>query len=125
MTIRYTTIHTTDGLDVLISNDTLINSTIFNETLSDNNIRLEFPITVASTADLDSARSIFLAAVEKQPRVMKDPPPQIYIASIENKNIKLLARFWINDPSNGRIGIISDINETVLDEYKKKGIDLA
>ncbi|MBA8878381.1 mechanosensitive ion channel family protein [Phyllobacterium myrsinacearum] len=125
MTIRYTTIHTTDGLDVLISNDTLINSTIFNETLSDNNVRLEFPVTVASTTDLYAARSIFLAAVEKQPRVMKDPPPQIYTASIENKNIKLLARFWINDPSNGRIGIISDINETVLDEYKKKGIDLA
>ncbi|SDN88557.1 mechanosensitive ion channel domain-containing protein [Phyllobacterium sp. OV277] len=125
MTIRYTTIHTTDGLDVLISNDTLINSTIFNETLSNSNIRLEFPITVASTTDLDEARSIFLAAVQKQPRVMKEPPPQIYTASIENKSIKLLARFWINDPSNGRIAIISDINEMVLDEYKKKGIDLA
>lgn len=125
MTIRYTTIHTTDGLDVLISNDTLISSTIFNETLSDSNIRLECPVAVASSADLDAARRIFLDAVQKQPRVLKQPPPRIFTATIENKSIKLLARFWISDPSNGRIEIISDINEMILQEFKNKGIDLA
>lgn len=125
MTIRYTTIHTTDGLDVLISNDTLISSTIFNETLSDSNIRLECPVAVASSADLDAARRIFLDAAQKQPRVLKQPPPRIFTATIENKSIKLLARFWISDPSNGRIEIISDINEMILQEFKNKGIDLA
>lgn len=125
MNIRYTTIHTTDGLDVLVPNDTLINSTIFNETLSNNNIRLEFPITVSADSDLKTARAIFLAAVQKQPRVVKDPPARVYTASVENSGIKLLTRFWINDPSNGRIDIISDINEMVLDEFKKKKISLA
>ncbi|QND53304.1 mechanosensitive ion channel [Phyllobacterium sp. 628] len=125
MTIRYTTIHTTDGLDVLVSNDTLINSTIVNETLSDSNVRLEFPITVSADTDLDAARAIFLAAVQKQPRVLKEPGAKIYTASVENKSVKLLTRFWISDPGNGRIDIISNINETVLDEFKKKGIGLA
>ncbi|QND54758.1 mechanosensitive ion channel (plasmid) [Phyllobacterium sp. 628] len=125
MTIRYTTIHTTDGLDVLVSNDNLINSTIVNETLSDSNVRLELPITLSADTDLEKARAIFLDAVEKQPRILKDPAAKVYTASIENKNVKLLARFWINDPINGRISIISAINEAVLQEFKKKGIELA
>jgi len=40
-------------------------------------------------------------------------------------NITLLAQFRIGDPNNGRIAIISDINEMILQEFKNKTIDLA
>lgn len=40
-------------------------------------------------------------------------------------SITRLTQFWIGDPNNGRIGIFSDINEMILQEFKKKTIDLA
>lgn len=122
MTIRYTTIHTTDGLDVLVPNDTLINNTIVNETLSDSDVRLELPITVSIDADLDAARAILHGAVAQHKRVLKHPPVRVYTASIVKRNARLLARFWISDPGDGRLDVISDINELLLDEFRKNNI---
>lgn len=122
MTIRYTTIHTTDGLDVLVPNNTLINGTIFNETLSDSDVRLELPVTVSIDADLAAARAILHSAVAQHRRVLKHPPVRVYTASIVERNARLLARFWISDPGDGRLDVISDINELLLDEFKKNNI---
>lgn len=44
---------------------------------------------------------------------------------LNSKSITLLAQFWISNSNNGRIEIISDINEMILQEFKNKGIDLA
>ena len=125
MTIRYTTIHTTDGLDVLVPNDKLINETIVNETLSDSDVRLELPVTVSIDADLDAARAILHGAVAQHRRVLKNPPVRVYTASIVKRNARLLARFWISDPSDGRLDVISDINELLLEEFRKNGIRFA
>ena len=125
MTIRYTTIHTTDGLDVLVPNDTLINGTIVNETLSSSDIRLELPVTVSIDADLDAARAILHGAVAQHQRVLKHPPVRVYTASIVKRNARLLARFWISNPGDGRLDVISDINELLLDEFRKNNIRFA
>jgi hypothetical protein len=40
-------------------------------------------------------------------------------------NARLLARFWISDPSDGRLDVISDINELLLEEFRKNNIRFA
>ena len=50
---------------------------------------------------------------------------RLYTASIVKRNAGLLARFWISDPSDGRLDVISDINELLLDEFRKNGIRFA
>lgn len=56
---------------------------------------IDTPIGIAYTADLNEARAIMLE-IAQDPRVLRDPAPQVFVAGLENSSVTLTQRIWIN-----------------------------
>ncbi|WP_027058509.1 hypothetical protein [Mesorhizobium loti] len=65
------------------------------------------------------------AAASLAPAAQKNSSSSRYQESFAKRNARLLARFWISNPGDGRLDVISDINELLLDEFRKNNIRFA
>lgn len=125
MTVRYTVIRTREGLEAIVPNDTLTSNTILNQSWSDRNVRLTSSLIVKGNTDTVAARTIFLRAVNAQPRVLRTPESGVYVSTITDKGIVLEAQLWIADAENGQHALLSDIYDATLAEFRIQGIELA
>ncbi|QQQ00065.1 mechanosensitive ion channel family protein [Lysobacter enzymogenes] len=124
MTVRYTMIRTRDGVEAIVPNDLLTNNVIVNQSWSDRNLRLVCGVLVKGDTDLELARTLFVEAMNAQPRVLQEPAPHMYITGVNDKGIQLDGHFWISDPENGQNNVASDIYDAVLGAFRKNGVQL-
>jgi small conductance mechanosensitive channel len=96
ITPRSTRIVTVDGRMLAVPNSTVINSTVASYT-NFPHLRLDIPVTVAVSEDLDRAREVLLGLVTKMPGNMMDPPPQVVVTALNDYNVTLQLRVWIDD----------------------------
>ncbi|MDF3839238.1 mechanosensitive ion channel [Cupriavidus basilensis] len=122
---RYTMIRSSDGAEAVIPNDVLTSTSIVNETWSDRQVRLEASVLIQPDGDVASAKACIYDALVAQQRILPEPAPCVYVAAIERGGIRLEAHFWIGDPDNGKLNVISDVNDFILDRLRQKGIALS
>ncbi len=124
MTVRYTMIRTRDGVEAIVPNDSLTGNVIVNQSWSDRNLRLVCGVLVRGDSDLELAGRLFVEAMDAQPRVLREPAPQMYITGISDKGIQLDGHFWISDPENGQHNVASDIYGAVIAAFRGNGVQL-
>jgi len=125
ITTRYTVLHGLTGVEMLVPNEMLIGSVIVNETYTDSKVSVSIPVQVASTTDLEQAMRIMIEAARAQPRVLADPPPNVFLVSFADAAINLELGFWIADPELGLLKLRSDIQMQIWREFQAAGIELA
>ncbi|SCK22739.1 mechanosensitive ion channel family protein [Vogesella sp. LIG4] len=109
ITSRYVVLKTSDGSEALVPNDTLIASTVVNQSYSDKALWISLPVQVAYGTDLDQALLLLRQAAE-HPRVKQDPAPASFVVAFAEAGINLELGIWVRDPENGMLGLRSDIN---------------
>ena len=124
ITTRYTVVRSLAGVEAIIPNDTLITSTVLNNTYADKKLRLSVRVSVAYGSEVESVLALLAEIATAHPRVLKDPPPNALILSLGDNGIDLEAGFWIDDPENGRTNINSEISLQILAEFKARGIEI-
>ncbi|MGL4861468.1 MAG: mechanosensitive ion channel domain-containing protein, partial [Enterobacteriaceae bacterium] len=75
--IRATTIIDFDRKEVIVPNKAFVTERLINWTLSDTITRLQIKIGVAYGSDLQKVRSVLLQAAQENPRILKEPAPQV------------------------------------------------
>ncbi|SAK50179.1 mechanosensitive ion channel protein [Caballeronia hypogeia] len=125
MTVRYTTLMGADGVEALVPNDALTLNTVLNQSWSDDNLRLSSSVHIDIASDVAMAKQIVVGVLREQARVLAEPQPAVYVADIADGRIRLEAQFWVADPANGQLNLISDINEVVLRSFGEHRIRLA
>jgi small-conductance mechanosensitive channel len=60
--------------------------------------------------DLDFIMPKIIQAVKDLPRVAQSPTPNVLLSSISDKGYILEITWWLLDPENGRMNIISEVN---------------
>lgn len=91
--IFYTTLVTVDNKRILIPNGTLMNSTITAANQLDTR-RIDFAFNTSYSTDIDFAREILTLTAEKDPRVLKEPSPQVFVSKHGESAIELTLRVW-------------------------------
>ncbi len=124
ITTRYVVLKGPDGTEALIPNDTLVTSTVVNQTYTDRRVRIAIPVQVSYTSDLERAMAILTAAARKQPRVLADPAPAVLLREFADNGIQLELGAWIDDPEEGRHTLASDINLEIWREFRAQGIEI-
>lgn len=124
MTTRYTVLKSGDGTEAIIPNDTLITSTVVNHSFSDRRVRLALPVQVGYGSPLETAMQIMRDAAKKQPRVLSDPAPKVFIKGFGDNGINLELGIWVDDPEEGHLELRSEINLEIWREFKKQGIEI-
>ncbi len=122
ITTRYTVLKHLGGTEYIVPNETLIGSTVQNQTYSDSRLRLATSVGVAYDTDLEKAMELMIQAALAQPRVLPDPRPKVLLTQFADSCINLELGFWIGDPDAGKGNILSDINLAIWRLFKDNEI---
>ena len=122
ITTRYTVLKHPGGTEFIVPNETLIGSTVQNQTYSNSQIRLTTSVGVAYDTDLEQAGRLMVEAAKAHPRILAEPAPKFFLTQFADSAINLELGFWIDDPEEGKGNIVSDVNFAIWRAFKENGI---
>jgi small-conductance mechanosensitive channel len=94
--IRASIVEARNGSEFIVPNASLISETVTNWTHSNRLRRIDLPIAVGSPADAGRVMELLKGAAAAQPRVLKDPPPQILLGSFGSDAMSFELHIWID-----------------------------
>jgi small-conductance mechanosensitive channel len=121
---RYVVLKSADGTEAIIPNDTLVTSTVINHSYTDRKVRLAVPVQVSYASDLEKAIVILREAARVQPRVLAQPEPAVAVKEFGDNGILLELGMWINDPEEGRLNLVSEVNLEIWRQFRLQGIEI-
>jgi small-conductance mechanosensitive channel len=124
ITTRYTVLKHPGGNEFIVPNETLISSTVQNQTYSDSQLRLTTTVGVAYGSDLELVCRLLVEAATAQERVLAEPPPRVYLTQFADSSINLELGFWIVDPDAGKLNVVSDINFAIWRAFQAHGVQI-
>ena len=124
ITTRYTVIRSGNGVEAIVPNETMISSTVLNQTLTDRRQRLVTSVGVGYGSDVEAALQTLIDCALAQPRVLASPAPAAFLTQFADSSINLELGFWIADPENGKANILSAVNLEIWRRFKAQGIEI-
>lgn len=125
ITTRYTVLKNLAGVEFIVPNETLIGSTVQNQSYSDSRVRVAFSIGVAyDTPDLDAVLRLMEETAAAHPRVIADPPPRAFLLNFGDSAILLELGFWIADPEEGSGSVRSDVALALWRVFRERGVEI-
>jgi small-conductance mechanosensitive channel len=122
--LRAVSVTTRDRKEYLIPNENLMINQVENWSYSSREVRIKVPVTIAATSDVDLAERLMHEAATSTPRVLKSPPPAVWLTAIAEDGLSFEIRFWINDPEEGLTNVRSDILKRVWHLFQQDGVEL-
>jgi len=92
--VRSTRIRRVDGVHMLVPNSVLLERSVVNWTLIDNNIRTTVRVGVAYGSPVRKVADLILQAVEEGPEVMKTPKPIVVFEDFGDSALVFDTYFW-------------------------------
>ncbi len=91
--IFHTVLLTPDNKTVVIPNGNLSNGSVVNYSRQETR-RVDLNMGIAYDDDVKLARSILLELAHGDPRVLKDPEPVVWLATLGDSSVNLSLRMW-------------------------------
>jgi small-conductance mechanosensitive channel len=126
MNTRYTLIRSQDGTESIVPNEMLITQTVVNHSLSKPDVRIELPIQVAYSTNLEVARDLMLGVARNHPRVVTEgaEEPQVLLRDFADNGINLNLAIWIKDAEEGQLRLRSDLYWGIWTTFGRAGIEI-
>ena len=121
---RYASVVTRDGIEHLIPNEIMITTPVENWSYSNSLVRLKLPIGISYRSDPRKAIALCVEAARQVPRVLSEPEPRCQVVGFGDSSVDLSLRIWINDPTQGRANVISDVMLEIWDRFNEHGIEI-
>ena len=123
---RSTRIRRTDGVHLLVPNSQLLERTVVNWTLVDQEIRTTVRVGVEYGSPVRQVSELILEAVSEQNQDKKDPAPNVVFEDFGDNSLVFDAYYWC-DVTGERLlrEIRSDIRFRICDLFAENGIVVA
>jgi small-conductance mechanosensitive channel len=92
--IRSSTIHTSDGADVIVPNGDLISQRLVNWTYTDRRRRIDLPVSVTAPADPSAVTDLLVRVAAAHPAVLAAPAPAALMTAFAESKLDFSLRFW-------------------------------
>ena len=123
--IRFSTIHSGDGVDTLIPNSELVEKKLVNWTYSNPEARREISIGVAYGANVVQVKNLLQAAALEHPDVEQNPQPTVTLDDLADSALVFTLRFWVRlDQGTDGKQIDSDLRCEILEKLAATGIQV-
>jgi small conductance mechanosensitive channel len=93
--IFYTVLKTPDNKTVVIPNGKLSNDSIVNFSLEPHR-RVDMNFSIGYADDVKKAKEILKTLIEKDKRILSEPPPQIIVSELAANSVNLTIKVWTN-----------------------------
>ncbi|MBW2263417.1 MAG: mechanosensitive ion channel family protein, partial [Deltaproteobacteria bacterium] len=88
-----TELSTLDNRKIVVPNGSIFGSVIENLTHNDTR-RVDVPVGVEYSADVDETRKVLEAMIPSIPAVLEDPAPQVFLAELGASSVDWQVRVW-------------------------------
>lgn len=122
---RYTIIEGLDGIESVLPNEIFMSSPVQNYSLNKKIIRMATHVTILYQDNIELILTLLEKATILVERVANQIPPQALLIKIGENGLELEIGFWITDPENGRINVLSDVNKAIWKVFKIHNIQVA
>jgi len=122
ISIRCTSIKTSDNKVVTIPNNILANNPIINHTTQEER-RISINVGVSYETDLKKVKKVIGKLLEKDERVLQSPEPQILVKDLADFSINLEVRAWIKQ-KYGVVATKSDLMGDIKGALDEAGIEI-
>ncbi len=122
---RYTILEGLDGIETVLPNELFVSNPVQNYSLTHRIVRLATQLTILYQDDVETVLSIMEQAALGVQRVSQQTAPQALLIKIGADGLELELGFWITDPENGRLNVLSDVNRAIWAAFKQHGIQVA
>jgi small conductance mechanosensitive channel len=113
-------LETFDGMFLFAPNSAIWNNPLKNHTSNAGRL-VSIDVTVESNADIDRARGILVAMAERDTRVLRAPPPHVFVESLTGAGLLLNLRMWASHEDIGELQ--RTIVEQAMHELEAAGIE--
>ena len=122
--VRAVSVITRDGKEHLIPNEDLMTREVENWSYSNTNVRLHIPVAVAYDCDLPLAQKLMIEAASESRRVLKVPPPNVWLRAFGDNAVEHEILAWIADPEGGIGSVQSEILNRLWQLFRDNGIEV-
>jgi potassium-dependent mechanosensitive channel len=119
LSIRSTEVRVGNRKDIIIPNNTLLTSNVVTYTRNDRTVLVDVAVTITKGDDLKRAMEVLLDIARKHPKVLRNPQPNVTVASISESNIKLSLNVWVADLN---FGVKNDLYVKVWEAFREEKI---
>jgi small-conductance mechanosensitive channel len=122
---RYVAVHTDDGLDLLVPNESLATSEITNWSYDgDFKVRVRAQVHINTQDDPEAALTLLEGLASEHPKVLREPAPMAQILAFDENGIGLELQCWLDDQEYGVGRIRSDLYRQIWRTFKAAGITI-
>ncbi len=121
--LRASEVRTREGIGIIVPNSHFINGNIINWSHSRSQTRFSIKIPVAYQADAQQVQQIINGCAYRHEKVADQPAPHVRLLDFSESGIVYELLFWTADAWNIDL-IKSDLRYAVLEEFRKKNIEI-
>jgi len=121
--MRATTMRTLNNITMIIPNSEFISSNVINWSHGDPKIRLEIPVGVSYSSDLELVLRSLHEVAAGHPEVLKNPEPDVLLTNFGDSSWDMMLRAWIGDPKRHPI-IQSELNCAIVDKFRQNSVEI-
>nr|WP_137681510.1 mechanosensitive ion channel domain-containing protein [Aurantiacibacter suaedae] len=122
--IRAVSIVTRDEKEYLIPNENLMVNQVENWSYSSKNVRMQVQVGISYGADMKLAEKLMLEAAKDCPRVLKVPPPTVWMSEYGDNSVNFVIHCWIVDPEEGVGNVRSAVLKRLWDLFEENEIEI-
>ena len=122
--IRAVSVTTRDHREYLIPNENLMVNQVENWSYSSKNVRMQIPVGVSYNCDLHVAEKLMLQAAKDCDRVLKSPPPTIWMTEYGDSSVNYFIHVWIDDPEEGVGNVRSKVLQNLWWLFKENDVEI-
>jgi small-conductance mechanosensitive channel len=122
--IRAVSLTTRDHKEYLIPNENLMVNQVENWSYSSRDVRIQVPVGIAFTSDLDIAEGLMLQAARSVERVLDHPAPSVWLESFGENSVNFVIHCWIDDPEEGTGNVRSEVLKALWHLFREHGVEI-
>lgn len=119
--ILNTVIKTVDNKTIIIPNGLISGGSITNFSAEPQR-RVDMVFGIGYRDDIKKTKTVLQRLVAEDPRILKDPPPQIVVSELGESSVNFTVRVWVN--SADYWGVYFDMQEKVKLTFDQEGISI-
>ncbi|MGN0935091.1 mechanosensitive ion channel family protein [Acinetobacter amyesii] len=121
--IRATFLRSPDGRRIVIPNATVYTSAVTVNTAYQRR-RCEFVVGIGYEDDIQKAKNIVLAILDKDPTILSQPAFTVNVNALADFSVNLNVRWWVDTTETTTANSISEVQEHVIQAFNQKGISI-
>ena len=122
--VRAVSVTTRDQREYLIPNENLMINQVENWSYSSKNVRMQVSVGVSYGCDIGKAEELMLEAAKASPRVLKSPPPTVWLSEYGDSSVNFIIHCWIRDPEDGVGNVRSQVLKKLWWLFQENDIEI-